>query len=73
MINNRVKTVIVSNRARCLKCNDIIESKHRRDFVMCSCESIFVDGGLDYLRRGGSIENIQDLSEVQEITDEKSA
>jgi hypothetical protein len=73
MINNRVKTVIVSNRARCLKCNDIIESKHRHDFVMCSCESIFVDGGTSYLRRGGTIENIQDLSEVVEVTDEKSA
>jgi len=74
MINNRVKTVIVSNRAKCLNCNDIIESKHRHDFVMCSCESIFVDGGKDYLRRGGNIANIQDLSETMEVTNnEKSA
>jgi hypothetical protein len=41
---------------------------------MCSCESIFVDGGKDYLRRGGNIANIQDLSETMEVTNnEKSA
>ena len=35
-----------------MKCGDIIESVHRHDFVECSCGSIFVDGGHDYLRRG---------------------
>lgn len=32
-------------RVKCLKCNDIITSKHRRDFRLCSCESVAVDGG----------------------------
>jgi len=68
-----MKRVIKSNKARCLLCNDVIESKHRHDFVWCSCESIFVDGGKAYLRRGGSIANIQDLTEYEETTDEKSA
>ena len=45
-------TRILRNRAKCLKCGDIIESVHRHDFVECSCGSIFVDGGHDYLRRG---------------------
>lgn len=40
------------NKAQCLKCNDIIESKHVHDFVSCKCGCIFVDGGLEYLRRG---------------------
>ena len=41
------------NRARCLLCGDVIESKHRHDFVECHCYAIFVDGGRDYWRAGG--------------------
>jgi len=43
---------ILTNKAKCMRCGDIIESKFRHDFVECSCGSIFVDGGKDYLRRG---------------------
>ena len=57
---------IIHNRVKCVKCGDIIESKTRHDFIECSCRSIFVDGGKDYLRRGGHLENIIDLSEVTE-------
>lgn len=41
------------NRAQCRKCGDIIESRHVHDFVRCKCGAIFVDGGHDYIRRGG--------------------
>ena len=58
--------MITRNAARCLKCNDVIESKHRHNFVWCSCETIFVDGGLDYLKRGGWPEYFEDLSETDE-------
>ncbi len=61
------KTKIIRNRAKCVLCRDVIESHHRHDFVECSCRSIFVDGGKDYLRRGGRFEDIIDLSEVEEI------
>ena len=40
------------NAARCLSCGDIILSTYRHDFQECSCGSLFVDGGLDYHRRG---------------------
>jgi len=30
----------------------VIESTHRHDFRECSCQSIFVDGGTAYVRRG---------------------
>lgn len=40
------------SKIRCLECGDIIESKHRHDFVRCSCGNAFVDGGSDYLRFG---------------------
>ena len=57
---------ILKNKAQCNKCKDIIESKHRHDFVKCKCGAIFVDGGRDYLRRGGEFEDIIDLSETDE-------
>jgi hypothetical protein len=42
---------IVRNAARCLKCDDVIESKHRHDYVTCSCGALSVDGGHEYLKR----------------------
>lgn len=42
---------IIKNAAKCLKCGDVIESKHRHDYVTCSCGNVSVDGGTDYLRR----------------------
>lgn len=45
-------TVITRSRAKCLDCGDIIESKHRHDFVRCHCDAIFLDGGLEYIRYG---------------------
>ena len=38
------------NRIQCLLCKDIIESKHRHDFVTCSCGNVSVDGGQDYCK-----------------------
>lgn len=59
--------MIVRNAAECARCGDVIESKYRHDFVSCSCGAIFVDGGTDYLRRGGeSLELIIDRSEFSE-------
>lgn len=44
-------------KIKCLKCGDVIESMHRHDFKRCSCGNIFVDGGEDYFRFGGNIED----------------
>ena len=44
---------MLRNRARCLKCGDVIESKFRHGFQVCSCRTIFIDGGTDYFRGGG--------------------
>ena len=59
---------LLRNSIRCKKCDDVIESQHRHDFVSCGCGSVAVDGGLDYQRflwpGGGKIEDwIEDLSE----------
>lgn len=61
---------ITRNRARCRRCNDIIESTHRHDYVTCRCGAIFVDGGTSYLRRGGeSFDLIEELYEFSEEND----
>ncbi|MFA5025103.1 MAG: hypothetical protein WC503_01150 [Candidatus Shapirobacteria bacterium] len=42
------------SKVKCLKCGEVLESKYRHDFVMCSCDNqTFVDGGNDYIRMGG--------------------
>ena len=51
------------NKAKCKLCGDIIESKHRHDFVMCRCEAIFIDGGNEYWRAGGMLEHFERLYE----------
>lgn len=54
---------IIRNMARCKSCGDTIESKHRHDWVSCSCGKIFVDGGKEYLRRGfDSYDDFEELS-----------
>lgn len=59
---------ILVNKVRCDKCGDEIESTHVHDFKQCSCENIFVDGGKEYLRRGGTLEHYTELSEYEEFT-----
>ena len=55
------------NRARCKKCNDVIESKYRHDFIWCKCKAIFLDGGNDYFRAGGDLESIERLDDEGNI------
>lgn len=54
----------LKNSAICLACNKEIESTHRHNFVSCGCPNqTFVDGGLDYIRRGAvDISLIKDTS-----------
>ena len=58
---------IIHNRIKCLKCGDIIESEYRHDYKTCSCGACAVDGGHDYLRRSGNLENWQEMSEIEKI------
>ncbi|SEB22969.1 DUF7695 domain-containing protein, partial [Bacillus nitratireducens] len=46
------------NAIKCRKCGDIIESKFTHDFKYCSCGSVAIDGGLEYARMQGDLENI---------------
>ena len=60
---------LIRNRAQCRKCEDIIESKHRHDFVRCKCGSIFIDGGLEYLR--GDAKDLNDIIDLSEYSSEE--
>ena len=54
--------MIIQNAVTCLACGDFIVSKHRHDFVTCTCGAVSVDGGQSYLRRVGDFTNAVDLS-----------
>lgn len=56
---------ILVNKIQCKKCKDIIESKYVHDFKWCVCRNIAVDGGLEYPRRVGNLEDIIELSEFE--------
>lgn len=44
---------MLRNIAKCKKCGTVIESKSVHDFQSCKCGAIFVDGGDEYIHRGG--------------------
>lgn len=55
---------ILHNRARCLVCKDVIESRTVHDFVTCRCGAVSVDGGKAYLKRSAAnLGNFEELSE----------
>ena len=60
---------IVRNAIRCTHCGDVIESTHVHDFKSCSCGTVSVDGGHEYLKR--SFKNgPADWEELSEYDDE---
>ena len=72
------KYKIISNKAQCKVCKEIIESKSVHDFQGCKCfretlgeKGIAVDGGDTYLKRSGQMENLIELSETRPFTDDE--
>ena len=58
---------IIKNQVKCLKCNDIIVSRHRHDFVTCTCGNVSVDGGQDYPKRSATdITLVEEMSIIEE-------
>ena len=62
------KEEIISNKIKCKKCGDIIESKSTNDYKRCSCGAVAVDGGKDYLKRIGKEEDYIELSNLKQTT-----
>lgn len=67
-IIDRIKT----NKIKCKKCGDIIESTSVHDFKWCLCGAVAVDGGHEYLRRVGNEEDFEDLSYVMKLVEIKT-
>ena len=60
-----MRETIISNKAQCRLCGDIVESLHRHDYKSCKCGNMSVDGGKSYLKRSYRESNsIIELSEV---------
>lgn len=78
MTDNVIQKIILCNMVECNRCGDIIESKHVHDFVRCSCQSVYVDGGNEYLRRGWMDDldytelSLVFLAEEQRVVEEKA-
>lgn len=69
-----MKRKIIKNVIRCVHCGEIIESTSVHDFKFCSCESVAIDGGHDYLRRcfKTSQDDFEELSEYIDFEDDTS-
>jgi poly-beta-hydroxyalkanoate depolymerase len=62
-----IKEYVITNKAMCKLCSDIIESKSRHDYVTCQCGEISVDGGTAYRKRSArNLSNIIELSDTYE-------
>ena len=75
-LGNRKMRIIISNKIRCKRCGDVIESKSHYDLEKCSCGLCCVDGGKDYVRRvirttegGKYADYCEELSEWVEVPD----
>ena len=68
-INIVVMVKIIKNAIKCKKCGDVIVSHSVHDFKFCSCESCAVDGGHDYLRRCGNLEDFEEMTVTEVIKD----
>ena len=58
------KKKIKLNSVRCVRCNTTLVSKHTYDFQRCNCNDenyIFTDGGTEYIRRAGILEQMEPL------------
>ena len=62
------KEEIISNKIKCKKCGDVIESKSTNDLKRCSCGAVAIDGGKDYLKRIGYEEDYEELSIIKNVS-----
>jgi len=58
---------IKPNKIQCKKCGDIIESIDVHDLKFCSCKSVAVDGGPEYMKRIGNANDYIELSYTRKL------
>lgn len=52
--HDKMSPRIYRNRALCIWCGTIVESRHVHDYQTCPCGNLSVDGGQEYIRRVSS-------------------
>jgi hypothetical protein len=61
---------IIYSTATCKKCGDVLVSRYRHDYIMCTCDNkTMLDGGLEYQRFGGKDIRLVDLSGTVYLSD----
>lgn len=63
--------MIITNKAECHSCGDVIQSTFRHDYQTCKCGNLFVDGGQEYLRRGGYALDDSSWTDLSEVTEDE--
>ncbi|GLX71423.1 DUF7695 domain-containing protein [Paenibacillus glycanilyticus] len=53
---------IIVNAIRCKNCLSVIESVDHHDMKWCTCGKVAIDGGTQYLKRTGLLEDYDELS-----------
>ena len=68
-----LRKVLTLNSVMCLVCNTILESKHRHDYVRCSCSNgTACDGGLAYQRvLAKDLDKVENLSQYVIMTEQE--
>lgn len=55
-----IKTIKI-NKIKCKKCSSIIKSRDINNFKRCSCGTLAIAGGYEYLKRIGNINDYEEL------------
>lgn len=66
-MSNKELTKITQQGVRCKKCGDEIYSNYRHDYMECKCGSVSIDGGLDYMKCSGNLEDIDQCERLAYI------
>ena len=53
------------NRAKCLNCDDVVESESVSDWVECSCGCLRIRGGSAFLERACNEGKFKELSVIE--------
>ena len=58
---------------KCKKCGDLIWSSYRHDMVWCKCGAIAIDGGEDYCRLTGNLDDMETIEPIDALNFLKDA
>jgi hypothetical protein len=54
------------NKARCISCDTILESKDKKDFKICRCKAIYIAGGNESWCCGGDLSKLERIMELKD-------